>query len=137
MTRSDKHTPRVDDQLKREVEGHVHGSPSGGRAEEWRQPEAPANGEPEATAVPVPDSVARSDAEIVMTPEEVEGRSRLGRYLHRTALPADKTRLLEAAQDARAPDDVMEELERLPDDETFETAARVWAALGHDLDHRF
>jgi hypothetical protein len=137
MTRSDKHTPRVDDSLKREVEGHVHGSPSGGRAEKWRQPEAPANGEPEATAVPVPDWRGRSDAELVMTPEEVEGRSRLGRYLHRTAFPANKAKLLDAAEGARAPDDVLDELGQLPDGETFETAARVWVALGHDLDHRF
>ena len=137
MTESSKHGPRLDDQLKREVEGNVTGSPAGSRAEEWRDLQPPAEGEPEVSAVPEPDPRSRSDADLDMTPEGIEGRSRLGRYLPRMAFPADRTALLDAATKAHAPDDILDELHRLPADETYETVARVWAALGHDLDRRF
>jgi Protein of unknown function (DUF2795) len=115
----------------------VLGSPSGSRAQEWREPQPPADGEPEVSAIPEPDPRSRSDVELDMTPDEIEGRSRLGRYLPRTAFPADRARLLEAATEAQAPDDVLDELRRLPEGETYETVARMWAALGHDLDRRF
>jgi hypothetical protein len=134
---SSKHGPRLDDQLKREVEGHLVGSSAGSRVEEWREPQPPVDGEPEVSAVPQPDSRSRSDVALDMTPDEIEGRSRLGRYLRRTVFPADRARLREAARQAQAPDDVLSELERLPAGETYETVARVWAALGHDLDRRF
>ena len=43
---SDKHSPRVDDELEHELSGTLHGNrPS--RAEEWRDPEPPADDDPE------------------------------------------------------------------------------------------
>src|SRR5258705_4583193 len=109
MTRSDKHTPRLDDELKREVEGHLQGSPAGSRAEEWREPESPADGEPEVTVAPQSDPVAWSDVPLHLTPNEIEERSRLGRYLPRSAFPADRGRLLPAARRAEAPDGLIEQ----------------------------
>lgn len=42
---SDRHSPRVDDELAHEMEGAVRGNrPS--RAEEWRDPEPPADDDP-------------------------------------------------------------------------------------------
>jgi hypothetical protein len=134
MTQSRKHAPRVDDELKRGVEGHVQGNPPGGRAEEWREPEPPAEGEPEVTAVPQPDQQVRSDADLPFTPYEIEERSRFTRYLHRGMFPADRREILRAARDAGAPDDLIEDLRRLPTGETFATPARAWAALGHAAD---
>jgi hypothetical protein len=43
---SEKHNPREDDQLKRELRGMLQGNrPS--RAEEWRDPEPPADDDPD------------------------------------------------------------------------------------------
>jgi hypothetical protein len=137
MTRSSKHTPRLDEELTREVESHLRGSPAGSRAEEWREPEPPADGEPEVTAAPQPDPLSRSDKPLDLTPEEVEARARFGRYLPRSAFPAERDALVHAAVRNHAPDDVIEQLRRLPVGRTFPTAARAWAALGHPLDRRF
>jgi uncharacterized protein DUF2795 len=134
---SDKHSPRVDDELRHEVDSHVRGSPAGSRAEEWHEPEPPAEGEPEASTTPEPDPYALSDGIIRLTPEEVEARSRFGRYLPRSVFPADRAALLRAAESSYAPDDVLEAVHRLPAGRTFPTAARAWAALGHRLDRRF
>src|SRR5947209_6743758 len=43
---SDKHSPRVDEQLKHDVQSIVRGSPVEARAEEAREQEGPADGEP-------------------------------------------------------------------------------------------
>ena len=137
MTQSRKHPPRVDDELKRQVEGHTRGNPPGGRAEEWREPEPPAEGEPEVTAAPHADLQSRSDAELRQTPYDIDDRSRLSRYLNRDAFPANRKGLIRAARDAGAPADLMDELRRLPGDETFETAAQAWTALGHEPEQRF
>ena len=137
MTRSSTHTPRVDEELTREVEAYLRGSPGGSRVEEWREPEAAADGEPEVSAVPQPDPLSRSDRPLELTPQEVEGRSRFSRYLPRGVFPADREALVRAGRAANAPDDVIEQLRRLPAGRTFPTAARAWAALGHPLDHRF
>lgn len=137
MTRSSKYTPRVDEELTREVEAHLRGSPAGSRVEEWREPEPPADGEPGVSAVPQPDPFGRSDRPLELTPEEIEARSRFSRYLPRSVFPAEREQLVRAARAARAPDDVIEQVGRLPADRTFPTAARAWAALGHPLDHRF
>jgi hypothetical protein len=137
MTSSDKHAPRVDDDLKHEIGSRAQTAPTTSRAQEQRDPTATENGDPQAASVPEPDSQARSDTDLQYSPAEIDDRSRLGRYLPRTAFPADKARLLKAAKAANAPDTVLNELGRLPEHQKFATAARVWAALGHDIDHRF
>ncbi|BBY07908.1 hypothetical protein [Mycobacterium noviomagense] len=43
---SAKHNPREDEQLKRELRGTLQGNRSS-RAEEWRDPEPPADDDPE------------------------------------------------------------------------------------------
>ena len=137
MMGNDKHSARMDDRMRSEVEGLLQGSPADGRAEEWRETQSPADGQPEPSAVPEPDDIARSDAGLYLTPDELEQRSRLGRFLHRADFPTDRSGLLATARAARAPDDVLDELGRLPADKTFTTVARMWAALGHKLDRRF
>src|SRR5690349_6907767 len=114
---SHKHGPRVDDDMKRRVEGHLQASSPGGRAEEWREPAPAAEGEPEVSVEPHPDPQSRSDVELHMTPYEIEERSRFTRYLERGMFPADCRELIRAAKAAGAPDDLVEDLRRLPSHE--------------------
>ena len=129
MTESGKYRVRLDDELKNEVDGLLRGGHTGGRADESR--------ESEPGPVPAPDPLARSDADLTLTPDEIEARSRLGRYLPRTVFPAGRAEILQAARGERAPDDVLDELSQLPDDEQYENVAAVWLALGHEPDRRF
>jgi hypothetical protein len=113
---SDKVNPRIDEQLHRETESLERGAPAPSRAEEHRQQEAPANGEP------APDTRPDIDA-------DVEGKVELARHLRPSGFPADRDRLLAIAREENAPDTVIRALERLPDDQTFETAQDVWEVL--------
>lgn len=124
-----KHGPRLDDEMAHEMRGQLQGSPAGSRAEEWHEPEPPGEDQPDATAVPGGERPGGAPAPL--TGEEVEARSRLGRYLPISVLPADRDALRQAAEQEEAPDDVLAELDRLPADRTFETVSQVWAALGH------
>lgn len=125
---SSKHSPRVDDQLQQEVEGTVRGT-AGSREEEWREAEPAGEDQPEPTTVPEGDY--GTGAPQGMTSQEVEQRSRLGRYITRSALPGDRAALRRNAEENEAPDDILAELERLPSDRQFRTVSEVWAALGH------
>jgi hypothetical protein len=125
---SNKHGPRLDEQLQREVEGTLRGT-AGSRVEEWRAAEPPGEDQPDATLVPAGDD--RSGVPQGMTSEEVEQRSRLGRYIARSALPGDRAALRRSAEELEAPDDILAQLDRLPPDREFRTVSQVWAALGH------
>jgi hypothetical protein len=119
---SDKHNPRLDDQLVHETEGLTHGAPDEGRIE-FRRQEAPGDGEPELTihrdvptAAEVPDD------------RDLDLRSRLATFLPPQAFPAHGADLREHAREAFAPPEVLELVERLADDETFATVGDVWAS---------
>jgi hypothetical protein len=123
-----KHSPRVDDELAHEVDGVVKGT-AGGRAEEFREAEPAGDDQPETSMVPEGDD--GSGAPQGMTAEEVELRSRFGRYINRSALPGDRERLRRDAEGNEAPDDVLAEIDRLPTGVRFQTVSEAWAALGH------
>jgi len=123
-----KHSPRVDEELAQEVDGIVKGS-GGGRVEEYREPEPRGDDQPEPSLVPEGDP--GSGAPKGMTPEEVELRSRLGRFVNRSVLPADRDGMRRVAQENEAPDDVLAEIDRLPGGVQFRTVSEAWAALGH------
>jgi|SRR5918995_2099228 hypothetical protein len=125
---SNKHGPRMDDQLEREVQSTLRGT-GDSRAEEWREPEPPGEDQPAASLVPEGDD--GSGAPQGMTSEEVEQRSRLGTYINRSALPGDRAALRRTAEQNEAPDDVLAEIDRLPPDREFRTVSEVWSALGH------
>lgn len=130
-----KHGPHVDEQMADEVRGMVQGGPADGRAEEWREMEPAGEDQPDATLAP--QGSRRGGAPAPLTAEEVEARSRFGMYLPRSILPADRGDLLRAAEENAAPDAVLAELRRLPDDGVrFETVSQVWAALGHHNEER-
>ncbi|WFE29002.1 DUF2795 domain-containing protein [Solwaraspora sp. WMMD791] len=123
-----KHSPRVDDSMAHDIRGTTQGT-AGGRAQEWHEAEPPGEDQPEPTTVPAGDN--RSGTPQGMSSEDVEQRSRLGRYINLSALPGDRTALRRSAEGNEAPADVLEEIDQLPAGRTFQTVSEVWAALGH------
>jgi hypothetical protein len=126
--RSTKHNPRVDDELEHEIQGMVRSGRTT-RAEEWRDPEPVAEGEPDIDADPAGTLVGGTP--VGMTPDAVVARAELARWLTREPFPGTREELVEAARDHRAPDAVVAELERLPEGETFERIGDVARALGY------
>ena len=126
--RSTKHSPRVDEELEHEIQGMVRSGHST-RAEEWRDTEPVAEGEPDIDAVPTGTYVGGTP--VGMDADAVEARAELARWLDRADFPSSGPDLVEAARDHRAPDAVVAELERLPDGTTFERIGDVVRALGY------
>jgi hypothetical protein len=125
--RSTKHSPRVDDELEHEIQGMVR-SGHATRAEEWRDPEPVAEGEPDIDADPSGTLVGGTP--VGMDAAAVNARNELARWLVRADFPSSGPELVEAARDHRAPEAVVAELERLPSD-TFERIGDVVRALGY------
>jgi hypothetical protein len=94
------------------------------------------SGDDQPTVSVAPGGLLTGGAPPGMTYDEVEQRSRLGRYIPRTSLPGDRERLIVGAADLNAPEDILAELARLPADEKYETVSQVWAALGHHNEER-
>ena len=119
----------------------TQGGPVDARAEEWREPEPSGEDQPEVRVVPHLDAGGVGGSPTGMTPEEREQRSRLGRYLRRSAFPADRAALITEARENEAPDDIVNTLRRLPEGTRFQTVAEVWAAYVHtpeeELEQRF
>lgn len=133
--RSDKHSPRVDEELDHETDPITRGSPVEARAEEEHEKEPPS------TEEPTPDARLRGDREPNddghLDVDEREGRADLARWLQPSAFPADRARLLESARETEAPESVLGELARLPDGVEFANVQAVWAELGGDTEERF
>ena len=130
---SDKHARRVDDELKQELRSLLKGSPVESRANEAREQEGPADGEPTPDALisgqrpsPSPDTLSH---------DEVEARAELARHLQPSAFPADRAALIESARVSRAPDELIDSLGGLPEG-TFDHLEAVWEALGGRVEYR-
>jgi len=130
---SNKHTPRIDEQLKHDVQSIVRGSPVEARADEAREQEGPADGEP------TPDALlsggrpsATPDA---LSHDEVEARAELARHLRPSVFPADRETLIATARELNAPGAVVASLETLPAG-TFAHMEAVWEALGGRVEYR-
>jgi hypothetical protein len=125
-----KHGPRIDEQMSQEVSGLVQGPGTGGsRVDESRVPEPAGEDQPETTTAPAGE--LRSGAPKGMSSQDVERRSRFGRFITMTALPGDREALIANARSNEAPDDIVADLERLPDGTRYQTISEVWAALGN------
>jgi hypothetical protein len=126
--RGTKHGRQKDDELKHEVQGLVRSGRST-RAEEWRDPEPAAEGEPDVDVAPgdtLTGGVPRG-----MSPDAVVARAELARWLVRADFPDTGAQLVEKAREHRAPDVVIDELSRLPADQVFERVGDVVRALGY------
>jgi hypothetical protein len=126
--RSTKHNPRLDEELEHEVQGMLKGERAT-RAEEWREVEPQAEGDPDIDRVP--DGSFAGGTPTGMDPDAVAARAELARWMTRADFPSTGPELVEAARDHRAPDAVVAELERLPEGETYERVGDVVRALGY------
>jgi hypothetical protein len=126
--RSTKHSPRVDEEMEHEIQGMLKAEHAT-RAEEWREAEPVAEGDPGITADPAGTLVG--GVPVGMTEDAVVVRAELARWLDRADFPSTGPDLVEAALDHRAPDAVVGELQRLPEGETFERIGDVVRALGY------
>lgn len=130
---SDKHASRVDDELKQELRSIVQGSPVESRADEAREQEGPADGEPTPDALLTGDRPSRTpDA---LGHDEVEARADLARHLQPSVFPAGRDSLAASARTSGAPDELVEALRGLPDG-TFDHLEAVWEALGGRVEYR-
>ena len=127
---SSNHGPRIDEEMAHETRGVVQGRPAGARAEEWREADPSGEDQPEGSLIPEVGAGHRGGAPVGMSPDEREARSRLGRYLTRSAFPADRATLTAAARAAHAPDDVVNALSHLEPDGRYQPVSEVWTALG-------
>ena len=127
-SRSTKHSPRVDEELEHEIQGMLKGERAT-RAEEWREVEPQAEGDPDIDSSPAGTLVG--GVPVGMTEDAVVARAELARWLDRADFPSDGPALVEAALDHRAPDAVVDELRRLPEGQTYDRIGDVVRALGY------
>lgn len=126
--RSTKHNPRLDEELEHEMQGMLKGERQT-RAEEWREVEPSAEGDPDVDTDP--DGTLVGGTPVGMDPDAVVARAELARWLDRADYPSDGPRLVEHARDHHAPDAIIAELQRLPAGQTFERIGDVVRALGY------
>jgi len=119
---SNKHSPRIDEAMARDVDSLLHGAPEESRAQEWRLQEDPVVGPGQPSDEPLP-GMELSDA-------EVQERADLSRHVAAAHYPAERDELVAAAEDDHAPDDVIEALGHLPPGVAYDNVAAVWQALG-------
>ena len=129
--RSDKHAPRVDEDLAHEVEPLERGAPVEPRVEEFREQEAAGDDEPEVDA-----RLAGGRSAGSMDADELDARSELARSIAPSAFPADRRALLDSARQNQATQPVLERLARLPEGRSFDNVEAVWQALGGGAERR-
>jgi hypothetical protein len=126
------HSPREDEELKREVRSELQ-SGHATVGEEWREPEPPAEDEPEATWAPEGRPGGTPPGEDW---ETIELRSDLARHLDRTAFPATRAHLLEALEAHQADQRLLDLVSSLPGRTRYASLAEVLAALGMPFENR-
>ena len=128
---SDKHSPRVDEQLDHDTRSLTQGAPVESRVEEFREQEGPGEDQP------TPEARLNQGRTGSLDLDDAEARSDIARYLDPSAFPADREGLVANAEANNAPDAVLERLQVLPAGRTYEAMPDVWAALGGTVEHRF
>ena len=133
---SDKHSPRLDDEMEHEVEGMMTAErPT--RAEEWLEAEPAGEDQPDPGRLGEPAD-RRPGVPRGMTQEEVELRSELGEHLPRSVFPGDESALLGHLVDTNAPDRLQQLVRQLPTGRTYDHLGEVVQALGlHEETERF
>jgi hypothetical protein len=132
---SDKHSPRIDENLERDTRSLIQGSSGESRADEGRLQEGAADDEPTTDALLSGDLHAEQTNDALLDHDEAEARSRLASHLRPSIWPADREELLRCAQELNAPPDILDQLRRLPDG-TFTHTEAVWEALGGKVESR-
>ena len=130
---SDKHSPRVDEELDHETRSLQQGAPVESRVEEHREQEGPGEDQPTPDARLTGGRATAASLDL----DDAEARADIARFLTPSTFPADRDALLEDAQGNQAPADVVERLQALPAGRTYENVQDVWGALGGTVEHRF
>ncbi len=132
---SDKHSARMDDALGAEVEGMMRAGRET-RGEQWHSAEPSGEDQPDVDLVP--DGTLAGGVPDGMTGADVEQRSQIAAYLGKEVWPAGAEVLVAKADEMGAPDDVLDQLRRLPASAVFGNVQDVWQALqGGTEAHRF
>lgn len=126
--------PRTDEERKHETRGLAQGGHST-HAQEWRDPAPSGEDQPTGDEHLVPEWLAEGTPP-GMTPDDVETRADVARYLDSTAFPGRREDLVTAARGHRAPDSVLSVLGALPGDEEFHTMQDVARAAGLGTEER-
>ena len=130
---SDKHSPRVDEQLDHETRSLTQGAPVESRVEEYREQEGPGEDQPTPDARLTGGRATAGSLDL----DDAETRADVARFLTPSVFPADREGLVANAEANNAPEVVLERLQALPDDRTYEALPDVWSALGGTVEHRF
>jgi hypothetical protein len=132
---SDKHSPRIDENLAHDTRSLTQGAPMEARADESRLQEGAGDDEPTTDALLMGDLHPEQLTESQLAHDEAEARSRLAASLRPSVFPADRDALLACAQDLNAPPDILDQLRGLPNG-TFTHTEAVWEALGGRVEFR-
>jgi Protein of unknown function (DUF2795) len=130
---SDKHSPRVDEELDHETQSLQQGAPVESRVEEHREQEGPGEDQPTPDARLTGGRATAASLDL----DDAETRADIARFLTPSTFPADRDALLADAQDNQAPAEVLDRLQALPAGRAYENVQDVWAALGGTVEHRF
>ena len=130
---SDKHSPRLDEELDHETRSLQQGSPVESRVEEFREQEGPGDGQPTPGARLTGGRATAASLDL----DDAEARADIARFLTPSAFPADRETLLADAEDHHAPEAVLERLRALPEGRAYQNVQDVWGALGGTVEHRF
>jgi hypothetical protein len=128
---SDRHSPRVDEELKHETRSLEQGAPVESRVEEHREQEGPGEDQPASSALLTGGRTGSLDL------DDAEARSEIARFIDPSTFPTDREGLLDDAEANNAPAAVLERLQALPGGRTYQGMPDVWAALGGTVEHRF
>jgi hypothetical protein len=130
---SDKHGPRIDEDLQEDTRSLEQGAPVESRVEEAREQEGPADDQPSPDARLAGGRATAASLDL----DDAEARADLARFLTPSAFPGDREALLADATANQASAQVLERLQALPAGRTFENVQDVWRALGGAVEHRF
>ena len=130
---SDKHSPRVDEQLDHDTRSLTQGAPVESRVEEHREQEGPGEDQPTPDARLTGGRATAASLDL----DDAETRADIARFLNPSSFPADREALLADAEANHAPAGVTERLQALPAGRAYENVQDIWAALGGTVEHRF
>ena len=130
---SDKHSPRVDEQMDHETRSLQQGAPVESRVEEHREQEGPGDDQPTPDARLTGGRATAASLDL----DDAETRDDIARFLTPSTFPADREALLADARGNQAPAGVLERLQALPAGRAYENVQDVWGALGGTVEHRF
>ena len=130
---SDKHSPRVDEQLEHDTRSLTQGAPVESRVEEHREQEGPGEDQPTPDARLTGGRATAASLDL----DDAEARADIARFLNPSSFPADREALLADAEANHAPAGVTERLQALPAGRSFENVQDIWSALGGTVEHRF